>query len=39
MELLARFIKELGDIAKVDQAPTMEGRRMACILAPSKKKS
>ncbi len=36
MELLARFIEELGDIAKIDQAPRMEGRRMTTILAPMK---
>ncbi len=36
MELLARFIDELSDIAKIDQAPQMEGRRMTTILAPIK---
>jgi translation initiation factor IF-3 len=39
MDLLRRFIEELQDIAKIDQAPRMEGRRMATILAPSKTKS
>ena len=36
MELLARFIDELSDIAKIDQQPRMEGRRMTTILAPLK---
>ncbi len=34
--LLQRFIDELQDVARVDQAPRMEGRRMTTILAPSK---
>ncbi|MDA0378314.1 MAG: translation initiation factor IF-3 [Bacteroidetes bacterium] len=38
MEVLARFIQELEDVAKIDQAPKMEGRRMTTILSPSKKK-
>ena len=38
MEVLARFIQELGDLAKIDQAPKMEGRRMTTILSPIKKK-
>ena len=38
MEVLARFITELGDLAKIDQAPKMEGRRMTTILSPIKKK-
>ena len=38
MELLARFIEELSDVAKIDQPPRMEGRRMTTILAPLKKK-
>ncbi len=37
MDLLRRFIEELQDVAKVDQPPRMEGRRMTTILAPSKK--
>jgi translation initiation factor IF-3 len=37
MEMLKRFIEELQDIAKIDQAPRMEGRRMTTILAPHKK--
>lgn len=36
MDLLRRFIDELQDVAKVDQPPRMEGRRMTTILAPSK---
>ncbi|GAB5520858.1 MAG: translation initiation factor IF-3 [Rhodothermales bacterium] len=36
MDLLRRFILELGDYATIDQAPRMEGRRMTTILAPSK---
>lgn len=38
MDLLRRFIEELQDIAQIDQPPQMEGRRMATILAPAKKK-
>ena len=38
MDLLRRFIEELQDIAKIDQPPHMEGRRMVTILAPHKKK-
>lgn len=37
MDLLRRFIEELQDIAKIDQPPRMEGRRMTTILAPDKK--
>ena len=36
MDLLRRFIEDLQDIAKIDQAPQMEGRRMTTILAPQK---
>ena len=39
MKLLGRFISELADIAKIDQEPKMEGRRMTTILAPLKKKA
>ncbi|HET6568534.1 MAG TPA: translation initiation factor IF-3 [Rhodothermales bacterium] len=39
MDLLQRFIGELQDVAKVDQAPRMEGRRMTTILAPAAKKA
>ena len=38
MDVLRRFIEELQDVAKIDQAPRMEGRRMTTILAPLKKK-
>lgn len=36
LDLLERFIEELEDIAKVDQKPQMEGRRMTVILSPDK---
>lgn len=39
MEVLARFIQELVDLAKIDQEPKMEGRRMTTILSPAKKKT
>ena len=35
LDLLGRFVEELKDVAKIDQAPQMEGRRMTTILAPS----
>lgn len=38
MDLLRRFIEELQDVAKIDQPPRMEGRRMTTILAPDTKK-
>ncbi|MEM6784755.1 MAG: translation initiation factor IF-3 [Bacteroidota bacterium] len=38
LDLLARFIEELPDVAKVDQAPQMEGRRMTLLLSPDSKK-
>ena len=38
MEMLRKFIEELQDIAKIDQPPRMEGRRMTTILAPQKTK-
>ena len=38
MDILARFIQELADLAKIDQEPKMEGRRMTTILSPQKKK-
>jgi translation initiation factor IF-3 len=34
--LLLRFIKELEDLAKVDQLPKMEGKRMIIMLNPLK---
>jgi len=33
-ELLSRFSEALSEVAKTDQAPKMEGRRMTIILAP-----
>jgi translation initiation factor IF-3 len=36
--VLQRLIEALQDVAKVDQPPRMEGRRMTLILAPAKKK-
>ena len=38
MEMLKKFIEELQDIARIDQPPKMEGRRMTTILAPHKNK-
>ena len=38
MDLLRRLIEELQDIARIDQSPQMEGRRMVTILAPHKNK-
>ena len=38
MDLLRRFLEELADIAKIDQEPRMEGRRMTTILTPVKKR-
>lgn len=35
MDLLTRFIGELQDVAKIDQSPRMEGKRMTTILAPA----
>ncbi len=37
MDLLRRFIVELQDLAKIDQPPKMEGRRMTTVLSPHKK--
>ncbi|MFP3915249.1 MAG: translation initiation factor IF-3 [Actinomycetota bacterium] len=36
-ELLERLIEELGEKASVEQTPTMEGRNMTMVLAPSRK--
>ena len=36
MAILQRFIAALQDVAKVDQEPRMEGRRMTTILTPLK---
>ncbi|HAY36425.1 MAG: translation initiation factor IF-3 [Bacteroidetes Order II. Incertae sedis bacterium] len=38
LEVLIRFISELEELCKIDQAPKMEGRRMTTILSPIKKK-
>ncbi len=37
MDLLRRFTEDLQDVARIDQPPRMEGRRMTTILAPDKK--
>ncbi len=37
-ELLAKFKKELEDIAIIEKEPSMEGRFMIAIIAPDKKK-
>lgn len=36
LDILDRFKDALGDLAKVDQPPSMEGRRMTMILSPGK---
>ena len=38
MDLLRRMIEELQDVARIDQQPQMENRRMVTILAPHKNK-
>lgn len=38
MVILARFVDALKDVAKLDQEPRMEGRRMTAILTPLKTK-
>ena len=38
MKVLVRLVAALEDVAKVDQAARMEGRRMTTILAPHKSK-
>lgn len=37
-KLLARFVSDLDEYGKVDQAPRLEGKRMIIILSPKKKK-
>ena len=37
-KLLARFVSDLDDYGKVDQAPRLEGKRMIIILSTKKKK-
>ncbi len=36
--LLKRFIEDLSDVSKVEQAPTLEGKRMNLMLTPDGKK-
>jgi len=36
--VLEKFVEDLSDVAKLDQPPQMEGRRMTIMLAPDKKK-
>lgn len=36
--LLKRFIEDLSDVSKVEQIPTLEGKRMNLMLAPEGKK-
>ncbi len=38
MVILARFVDALKEVAKLDQEPRMEGRRMTAILTPLKTK-
>lgn len=37
MDLLRRFIEELQELAKIDQPPKMEGRRMTTVLSPHRR--
>jgi translation initiation factor IF-3 len=37
-ELLMRFAQELDDYGKLDQSPTLEGKRMTIVLSSKKKK-
>jgi translation initiation factor IF-3 len=37
-ELLKRFAEELDEYGKLDQAPTLEGKRMIIVLSSKKKK-
>jgi|TARA_B100001063_G_C16772022_1_gene562303 translation initiation factor IF-3 len=39
LDLLDRIKKELGDIAQVDQEPSLEGRQLLMVLSPLKKKN
>ncbi|HLA63271.1 MAG TPA: translation initiation factor IF-3 [Rhodothermales bacterium] len=36
--MLSKFVEVLSDVSKLDQPPSMEGRRMTIMLAPEKKK-
>ncbi len=38
LDLLHKISEELGDIAQVDQEPSLEGRQLLMILSPLKKK-
>ena len=38
LNLLNRLKDELGDIAQVDQEPSLEGRQLLMVLSPLKKK-
>lgn len=37
-EILSRFVNDLEEYGKVDQQPTLEGKRMIIMLSPKKKK-
>jgi translation initiation factor IF-3 len=37
-KVLTRFVETLADVSKLDQPPSMEGRRMTIMLAPDSKK-
>jgi translation initiation factor IF-3 len=37
-ELLMRFAQELDEYGKLDQSPTLEGKRMTIVLSSKKKK-
>jgi translation initiation factor IF-3 len=39
LDLLNKLSNELGDIAQVDQEPSLEGRQLLMVLSPLKKKS
>lgn len=36
MDILERFVKDLGDVARVDQEPRAEGRTLQMLLVPKK---
>jgi translation initiation factor IF-3 len=36
--MLEKFVEDLSDVAKLDQPPQMEGRRMTIMLAPDRKR-
>ena len=37
-DVLVRFAEALNDVASIDQKPTLEGRFMNMLLAPTKEK-